>query len=904
MHTFILINFLWNLLPEVVQDKIKEVSVDKAHNFLEAAFSDETTISTAFWKALEKIVAEVYIDSSREVIKHRFQQALQYPDVKKRVIIFCKEVPITEVSHSLENETYWKRILEETFRLVQMTNWKLEEEDKTFFFPILIAQYTIFKQYFIQNLSENTEESIKVLLATTLKTHVNMKQILAAINKLAQAMIGQIQQVNIEGNNNLILIDVKGKEIAISSNTFLKQYDKLFEQILYLIKDKHEVPYVTLKTEIEQKIIAKRSELDEYNLYIESQDLNYNAESSRAIYGKTVVDLDKKALNALFKTELTKQHLLNHGSNRKTSIETKLKTLSLMSNGYVVKGTFLCLCPTASMRTINTTADYISFGVYTSKDRTKIKIANEFYGNLVYQFEQVEDALISNLGSLQIIDLMERELDYEIPKFVFRELIANAVVHRDYSEKAKIHTTIELYQDRLVVRNPGNFPDHIDPNDLDNIQSKSINKEIARIFFLHGIVQKKGSGIQRVQSTLSERGMRPAVFEEREGIVSVTVYKKESKIYLLEKAQEYHALGDYAQEFEYRKKALAIDEKTLAPTDIDLATSYNNIATTYQALGDLPQSLEYGIKALDIYEKVLLPEHPDLATSYNNIGETYRAMGNLPQSLEYGLKALTIWGKIFPAEHPILATSYNNIGETYRAMGDLPQSLNYGLKALAIYEKAFSVEHPSLATSYNNIASTYKAMGDLPKSLEYGLKALTIKEKALSAEHPSLATSYNNIGNIYYEMGDLPKSLKYGLKSLAIFEKNLSAEHPSLATSYNNIASTYQAMGDLPKSLEYGLKALTIREKVLSAEHPDVAQSYNNIAVVYQYLFDWEKALFFEQKALKILLKVLPSGHYNTKSAVNTMAGMLNKAITEKGEEWAMPYKIWFEEHCKAYLVK
>lgn len=852
-NTFILIHFLWNLLPESVQDKIKEVSVNKAYTFLESAFSEESTISNAFWKALEQVVADVYIDSSKESIKYRFQQALLTPEVKTQIIRFCQQVPVTEVANSLKNEIYWKDILTETFQAVQMSNWQLDENDKNFFFSILMAQYLSFKRNFIHYLSINAEESIKVLLSSTLETQSHTNQILIAINKLVQGMIGQIQDVHFYKGNNLALIDVKGKQIAISPQALNPELSK---QVLYIISDKQESEYINLKTEIERRLSAKRSELDEYNLYIEGQDLNYNAESSRAIYGKTPTDLDKKALKILFNTELAKQHLRKHGINQKTSIEIKLRTLFLMSNGYVVKGTFLCLCSAIAIRSVNTTADYISFGVYMSKDRTRIKVAQEFDGNLITQFTDVEDALILNLGPLEIVDLMKRELDYIIPQFVFRELIANAVVHRDYSENAKIHTTIELYEDRFVVRNPGVFPEHIDPSDIENIQHKSINKEIARIFFLHGIVQKKGSGIQRVQQTLKERGMRPAIFEQKDGIVTVTVYKKEPISFLYEKAQAYHDKGDYTQELEYRKEALSIQEKKLSPTDPDLSRAYANIASTYKSMGDLENSLNYIQKALIIEESILSPNHT------------------------------------------ALAAVYNNVSTIYQDMGDLTQSLDYGLKALKIQENIPNLDQINLANLYSNLAFLYENLGNLNKSLEYGLKAEKILEKKGTSAYRNLYHTYNIIGNTYRTLGNLAKSLEYELKSLNIREKMYPPLHPDLATIYANIGTLYQEMNDIEKSIEYGHKALDIREKILPANHPALAHSYHNLAITYSALGELGMALDYIQKALIILLKTYPFGHISTKASVNVMATILQKTNDAK----VAAYRQWFLKNCSEYL--
>ena len=80
----------------------------------------------------------------------------------------------------------------------------------------------------------------------------------------------------------------------------------------------------------------------------------------------------------------------------------------------------------------------------------------------------------------------------------------------------------------------------------------------------------------------------------------------------------YKDLGDLQQAKEYHQRALKIRLDKLGPEHVDVARSYNNLASIYQDLGDLEQAKEYQQRALKIRLDKLGPEHVDVATSDNN----------------------------------------------------------------------------------------------------------------------------------------------------------------------------------------------------------------------------------------------------------------------------------------------
>jgi ATP-dependent DNA helicase RecG len=92
------------------------------------------------------------------------------------------------------------------------------------------------------------------------------------------------------------------------------------------------------------------------------------------------------------------------------------------------------------------------------------------------------------------IEQVVREEVKMFPKQALRELIANALVHQDFSVTGT-SVMIEMYADRIEISNPG-----IPPIKTDRFidESKSRNELLANVMRRLGICEEKGSGIDKV----------------------------------------------------------------------------------------------------------------------------------------------------------------------------------------------------------------------------------------------------------------------------------------------------------------------------------------------------------------------------------------------------------------------
>ena len=92
---------------------------------------------------------------------------------------------------------------------------------------------------------------------------------------------------------------------------------------------------------------------------------------------------------------------------------------------------------------------------------------------------------------------------WEYPIDAIREVIRNAVVHRDYSLSGK-DIKIAIYDDMVEITSPGLLPPSIDFSDMLSRQSDARNKVLAPVFKHLGIIDQWGNGLKVIYDQLRD----------------------------------------------------------------------------------------------------------------------------------------------------------------------------------------------------------------------------------------------------------------------------------------------------------------------------------------------------------------------------------------------------------------
>lgn len=123
-------------------------------------------------------------------------------------------------------------------------------------------------------------------------------------------------------------------------------------------------------------------------------------------------------------------------------------------------------------------------------------------------------------------EIMQQSLRQEVsvyPDIALRELIANALIHQDFSVTGA-GPTIEIYDDRITFTNPGSLLPSKKLDRLIGTTPESRNELLASKFRLYRICEERGTGFQKIVQAVELFGMPPVVFRPLENAFQVTLY--------------------------------------------------------------------------------------------------------------------------------------------------------------------------------------------------------------------------------------------------------------------------------------------------------------------------------------------------------------------------------------------
>jgi Predicted transcriptional regulator containing an HTH domain and an uncharacterized domain shared with the mammalian protein Schlafen len=108
----------------------------------------------------------------------------------------------------------------------------------------------------------------------------------------------------------------------------------------------------------------------------------------------------------------------------------------------------------------------------------------------------------------------------EYSERAFREAVANALIHRDYTRLGAVH--IQWHDDRIEISNPGGFPEGVHLGNILVTPPRPRNPLLADAFKRAGIVERTGRGIDIIFTEQLRNG-RPAPSYERSTATDVVL---------------------------------------------------------------------------------------------------------------------------------------------------------------------------------------------------------------------------------------------------------------------------------------------------------------------------------------------------------------------------------------------
>ena len=191
-----------------------------------------------------------------------------------------------------------------------------------------------------------------------------------------------------------------------------------------------------------------------------------------------VTDLRREAI------DLLKEKAIRRG--RLAEEETKVADTILMENlhlidedGYLIRAAMLAFYKDPEKWV---TGSYIKIGYFGDSD-SDLRYQDEVHGSLIEQVDKTVDLVYTKyLKALIFYDGIQRVEQFMFHQDAFREILLNAIVHKDYSSCNPIQ--ISVYEDKIYVWNDGEMPSGLDSADklFMKHSSKPYNPKLAGVF--------------------------------------------------------------------------------------------------------------------------------------------------------------------------------------------------------------------------------------------------------------------------------------------------------------------------------------------------------------------------------------------------------------------------------------
>jgi ATP-dependent DNA helicase RecG len=148
----------------------------------------------------------------------------------------------------------------------------------------------------------------------------------------------------------------------------------------------------------------------------------------------------------------------------------------------------------------------------------------EISGDLLSVLRELLALVDAQLEQFPVATTTFRERNVEAyPRVAVRELLMNAVMHRDYGSTAPLRIT--WLADRVEIQSPGGLYGEASPQNFPR-QTSYRNPVVAEALKALGYVNRYGRGVLRAQEALAANGSPPAEFQFDAGYVLATIRRR------------------------------------------------------------------------------------------------------------------------------------------------------------------------------------------------------------------------------------------------------------------------------------------------------------------------------------------------------------------------------------------
>ncbi|GMA17317.1 hypothetical protein E5F05_07230 [Deinococcus metallilatus] len=161
------------------------------------------------------------------------------------------------------------------------------------------------------------------------------------------------------------------------------------------------------------------------------------------------------------------------------------------------------------------------------------QLLTERLGNPLNQFSHAPLVKLFQTFEQYLVPLnLEEEFDLGIrripvppyPTAAFREGLANALVHRDYTQRGTVYVRIDEGAGGMYISNPGRLPEGVTTDNILVVEPRARNPLLADAFRRLGLAERTGRGVDRIYESILRAGRPAPTYEVDKDGTNVRVF--------------------------------------------------------------------------------------------------------------------------------------------------------------------------------------------------------------------------------------------------------------------------------------------------------------------------------------------------------------------------------------------
>ena len=230
-----------------------------------------------------------------------------------------------------------------------------------------------------------------------------------------------------------------------------------------------------------------------------------------------ITDIDEESITIFLKAS-EKAGRLPEDEN--LPLPELLEKLRLFENGQLKRAAIVLFGRDPGKFYANMTVKIGRFG----KTDDDLKFEESEEGNLIHCLQEIPAQLNRKFFTKPVdFEGLQRVEKGEYPVAALREMLLNALVHRDYMGS---NIQVRMYDDRFCIWNEGFLPEGLSLEALKRQHpSRPRNPIIADVCFKGGYIDAWGRGILKMINACKQAGLPEPEIEEQDGGLLVTLFK-------------------------------------------------------------------------------------------------------------------------------------------------------------------------------------------------------------------------------------------------------------------------------------------------------------------------------------------------------------------------------------------